>query len=133
MLFILWVLARLNTATFLATIPALLLGRDHQSAMTSSTPPSTISWHIPTAKSCNQVVLANCLVENVLDHFYWGGVVLDSVQHIEVTKLGHIEHGFKHVFELSTGADAETLGGITNILVSKCPYCIKLLAASKHD
>ena len=132
-LLVLWLLVLLNNKTFLVIIPALLLRSNRQRAMTSSSSPLTIVWYIPMIKSLNQVVLVNCLSENGLGHFHRGRVVLDSSQHIEVTKLGHIEHSLKHVLELSAGADAKTLENIKNVLVSKCPCCIKSLVTSKQE
>ena len=133
---ILWLLAFLHTATFLATIPALPLGSNCQSIMSSiisSTSPSTIVWHIPTAKSGNQVVLVNCLGENGLDHFQRGRIALDGAQNVEVSELGHVEHSLEHVLEFSAGADAETLKDIQHILISQIPSRIEPLAAPKQE
>ena len=45
--------------------------------------------------------------------------MLDGSQHIEVAKLGNIEHSLEHVLEFSAGADAETLKDIKYTFVSK--------------
>ena len=133
---ILWLLVLLNAATFLDTIPALLLGSNCQSIMSSivsSTSPSTIVRHIPTPKAGNQAVLVNCLGENGLDHFQRGRIALDSGQNVEVPELGHVEHSLEHVLEFSTGADAETLEDIQHIFISQHSSCIKPLAAFKQE